>query len=161
MLTSYKIFQNLHGTWSFARKIDNHKVSALSGIVTGTAHFSAITEYQLHYAESGIFTTATGAELAVKQEYSYAYSPQSQEITKYFCREQQNTGLFYELKFNGANGVNGGTPIGEHLCVRDHYSAQYDFGSKLDFSEFTLTYKVQGPDKDYITKTTYARLSLR
>ncbi|KAK6504427.1 hypothetical protein TWF506_002626 [Arthrobotrys conoides] len=73
--------------------------------------------------------------------------------------------LFHELVF-GEGGEEGAgvmadgkwTAIGDHLCIKDNYSARYEFEvGKGEVRRWMLKYDVKGPAKDYISETRFER----
>jgi hypothetical protein len=46
-----------------------------------------------------------------------------------------------------------------HLCVEDYYESDYRFHfDGVDIENWELGYQVNGPNKDYSTKSTFTRL---
>jgi len=80
------------------------------------------------------------------QEYLYLYFPDQDKISKTFVDGRH----FYDLKLD----VDKLEAEGDHLCVNDFYQARYRF---LDHNKFTLSYKVNGPEKDYVIQTEFVR----
>jgi hypothetical protein len=147
MLTSYEIFKKLPGIWSFHRTLSDLLEPKSSGVVTGLAEFRPVADSAnlLHYFEAGTFTTEGGTTHSIKKEYFFAFNEKTRNIEKYFAENGTKAGLFYIL---------GSDLAGQHLCVKDNYKASYAYPND-DFREFTLTYDVTGPSKDYSSRTKY------
>jgi len=147
MLTSYEIFRKLPGIWAFSRTLVNFQEPQSSGTVTGLAEFRAVPGVQdlLHYFEKGTFVTEAGAKFPIQREYFFEFNEKNRNIEKYYATDGAKGGLLYALSAN---------LTGEHLCGEDTYKANYQFPSD-DSKEFTLTYEVTGPIKNYTSKTRY------
>ena len=147
MLTSFDIFSKLPGIWSFVRTINNAKEPLLSGIATGNASITQVLGEKnlLHYQETGIFDTVSGTKYSFSKEYFFAFNEDTKNIEKYFAQDGLKAGLFY---------IFGTNYTGEHLCVKDHYQAHYEFPND-HFQEFSLIYKATGPKKEYVSNTKY------
>lgn len=147
MLTNFEIFCRLADTWSFIRILNNIEEPLLSGVVTGNASFEKVSGQNnlLHYKEYGTLNTKTGKKHTISKEYFYAFNSSTNNIEKYFAQGGIKTGLFYIIDANRT---------AEHLCLNDHYQAKYEFNND-SFKEFTLSYKVSGSNKNYISETRY------
>ena len=50
------------------------------------------------------------------------------------------------------------TAIGDHLCIKDNYSAKYEFEvGKGEVKRWVLRNDVKGPAKDYVSETRFER----
>ncbi|AVP87536.1 hypothetical protein phytr_5950 [Candidatus Phycorickettsia trachydisci] len=148
MLTFHTLFRSLPGIWKITRNIisqiqhENLKI---------TGHGTFITSHDdtnlLLYSEK-VNVNVRGKVNTGTQKYRYKYDPTKPSVSKYF-----NDGrFFYELKILDIDKM-----MGEHLCIKDKYTAQYIF--KED--HFTLTYAVKGPSKSYKIITEYTKLPLK
>lgn len=147
MLTSYQIFKNLPGVWVFNRTLINIQDPKTSGEVSGLAEFRPMQGEQnlLQYYEVGTFVTNAGDKWQIKKEYFFAFNEKTYSIEKYFAKDDLKDDLFYALNENLE---------GAHNCGQDKYVANYKYEND-DFKEFSLTYKVTGPHKNYISETKY------
>ncbi len=145
MLTGYQIFRGLQNSkWSFHRAISN------AGVAIGTAQFTLISENELFYEESGVFTTNSQVTLPITKQYYFVLNSEG-KIEKHFSQDAKKTGLFY---------VFSDKHTGDHLCVRDKYKAIYEFPDNEQFINFNLTYEVKGPSKDYSACTSFSKLTV-
>lgn len=137
------IFDTLKGSWEWHRTISNH------GQMRGIARFHSILfrPYSLHYKEEGIFVKKNWQCHKVFKEY--IYSLKKGQITVFFAEKPKR--LFHTLVFS-ENKIPHAT--GTHLCVRDTYEALYTFPTP---DEFTLTYHIKGPKKNYSIHTVFTR----
>lgn len=146
MTQNFEIFSRLPGHWSFTRTLSNFKEPLSSGIVTGNASFTPTDDptHILHYKETGLFKS-NSTEHTIYNEYFFVFNEKTKNIEKHFAQNGIKTGLFYiiDAQHNG-----------NHICVNDHYAASYAFIDEC-FKEFSLTYKVTGPLKDYVSETKY------
>lgn len=148
-----KLFLNLNNTWNFQRRIDSKTKALPSGTVRGQATISLVSDNFLLYQEEGTFKTKQQNEFKVGQRYAYCLQ-KGPEIIKCFVDENNKTRLFYALVFSlEADGSLSAT--GTHLCGMDHYQASYAFPKSEGFSDFSLSYRVKGPTKDYCLITKY------
>ncbi|KAF3187652.1 hypothetical protein TWF788_001872 [Orbilia oligospora] len=72
--------------------------------------------------------------------------------------------LFHELVFGDQGGGEGVSAdgkwkaIGDHLCIKDNYSARYEFEiGNGELRRWMLRYDVKGPAKDYVSETRFER----
>lgn len=144
-LDKYKVFKDLAGQWTFVREIKNTYSAQLSGHVTGVAEFMHFKDLAnvLHYVEHGDFITDNDHRNTVTQEYFYKFSD-SGEIEVYFASAGKMLELFHVI--NDAS-------ITTHVCKNDRYHIQYEFY----IDQFSITYSVIGPQKNYISKTIFKR----
>jgi hypothetical protein len=146
MLTSFKIFTNLRGRWSFARQIENILDPKWSGRVVGNAEFNTSSDSnELLYEEKGNFTTIDGNVLRVTKNYMFVYNPITDKIEKYFVENNIRAGLFYVF----------GDEV--HKCAMDCYRPSHYFPQHEDFDTFNISYDATGPNKNYKIRTTYLR----
>ena len=136
-----QIFNSLEGRWHFHRTISNF------GTVEGEATFkrSATEKNLLHYREDGEWISKNGLN-KVHREYLYQY--QNEKISAYFAEQKDR--LLHTLEFQ-KNGL----ATAKHLCACDLYAATYQFHNP---DEFELTYRVEGPKKNYTMTTLFQRL---
>ncbi len=140
---SEQILSSLRGSWKIERTITHRFPIIESYQATGSAKFSLEEVHTLHYEEEvKLRNLRTKDVFQSTQQYVYRYDAVLDTLTKHFSDGR----LFYKLEIsdNGASGY--------HLCQEDHYSAEYLFESQENFS---LTYLVKGPRKDYTMQTQY------
>lgn len=72
--------------------------------------------------------------------------------------------LFHELVFGESEGDGGviadgrWKAVGDHLCIKDNYSARYEFEVGAgEVGRWVLRYDVKGPAKDYVSETRFER----
>ncbi len=146
-------FEHLMGSWSFYRKLIVNDAKSLSGTVNGTVVVVQIAVDQLHYQENGQFISTQGT-FNIQREYIYEYVEKEDKMEKFFCQNREKQGLFYSLvSDNRLLSTTNHLMLGKHLCAQDTYVANYLF--EENNTNFTLTYKVSGPQKNYYSETTY------
>lgn len=123
------------GSWSIFRHF------GAQGLAVGQAAFTLLTPSLLAYRED-LEVHIPGFSEAVYQEYLYVF----EEGCVY--KKFKDNRLFYRLEVSNAEAT------GAHLCGEDHYQAHYSF---LGQNNFTLTYRVKGPRKDYEILTEFTR----
>ena len=103
----------------------------------GTAHWQPDRE-NMAYREEG--SLLMPGQMAIFAERSYVWTP---ELAVYF-----DDGRF----FHNVPATGGDT---DHWCDPDTYKGSYDFAK---WPEFSVTWRVSGPRKDYTSVTIYHRL---
>lgn len=139
-----RVFHSLEGPWKFQRFSD-------LGNVQGIAKFQKIERNDLHYREDGIFFDTQGKSYRVYREFLYRFG--QEEISVFFAEKPIR--LLHTLEF--VNPLSTTDPVNakaRHLCNCDTYDAEYEF--RLP-QEFSLTYTVKGPNKDYFMSTFFKR----
>jgi hypothetical protein len=140
-----KIFDSLEGAWQLDRVISNY------GVADGLAMFNRSSVNYLAYREDvKLKQNESSLVYDAFREYTYFYDESQDKIQQSF----KDGSLFCELKFTDNNNS---TAAGEHQCSLDLYSAHYNF---YDENNFTLSYKVKGPEKDYLITTRYVKITL-
>ena len=153
------IFKKLQGVWSFSRNLIRNDVLQPLGTVKGTVKLSSFIENNndLYYLEEGELIMSNGEKFNIRKEYIYSYHEKEDQIEKYFAQDGKKEGIFYKLNFKDhtqtASKSQSICATGEHLCSKDNYQANYEF---LE-DKFKLTYKVNGPNKDYTYETVYEK----
>ncbi|KAL8725118.1 MAG: hypothetical protein Q9166_007560 [cf. Caloplaca sp. 2 TL-2023] len=170
------IFDALAGTWTIEREIRSALPTYPCGIFNGEAQLErrpqTDPEYDKEYlyVENGSFTTDQGSTFPATRRYVYRYERATDTLTAWFVKTEDNTGvdyLFHALRFVGHDGLsnNDNVPVNGvvkassyHLCSEDHYEPDYVFHLEENrLQDWELAYQVKGPQKDYVTKTYYAR----
>ncbi len=168
-------------SWKITRRLESANLKLPSGNFEGKADFTrrlasdpdaegSKTEYA--YLEQGKLSTDGGMSFDAQRRYRYNYSEEDDRIDAYFD-DSADKGFFHSQRFlaPGEEAREGGMwapwvgearegwcAMGEHLCAPDTYVAAYWFHfSGIHLSEWRVTYKVKGPNKDYVSYTTFTR----
>ncbi len=152
------IFKRLAGLWAFEREIINQAQAEFSGMVTGTAVFTPITEDIYQCIESGVFTTHSQQKFTVSKEFLYCFNGAKQAITVHAAQNQQSTGELFELRFPSSLSA----PLvcnSRHLCAKDIYDGEFSFPDDMNFTNFKIKYSVEGPAKSYTSTTNFIKPS--
>ncbi|MEO0752522.1 MAG: DUF6314 family protein [Pseudomonadota bacterium] len=130
---------DFEGTWRITRTIDDRL--GPPGRFEGNAHF-APDAHGLHYSETGQLTLGDGPSFQATRTYLWRADGPLIEVLfpdqRPFHRFDPNTG--------GAGE--------RHHCDPDIYDVIYDFS---DWPNWTTTWDVTGPRKDYTMRTTFTR----
>ncbi|KAL0487838.1 NhaA1 [Acrasis kona] len=152
----FTLFKSLQGDWNFTRNLNSTNKNLPSGNVIGTCGFSIASKelQQYIYNEQGVFYSDVG-EMNVKKNYVYELSDNM--LSVYFTSNNEKSDLFHHLDFDTPRNVN--IASGYHLCGNDEYFVKYQFALCDDGSvkEFSITYKVIGPMKNYTSFSKYRR----
>ncbi|KAL8649919.1 MAG: hypothetical protein Q9210_004125 [Variospora velana] len=173
---SHHLFEALQGAWALTRTIRSSLPTYPSGKFKGEAAFkrrhSSAEEYhdEYLYSETGTFNTVSGLTFQASRQYVYRYQASSDIISAWFVKPDDRTEvdyLFHELQMGKSRDLEDRYASqvkliikarAYHLCVDDHYTPDYSFRLKdgiLD--DWSLTYHVKGPQKDYIAEACYTR----
>ncbi|MEO0510495.1 MAG: DUF6314 family protein [Verrucomicrobiota bacterium] len=144
---SEKVFFFFQGEWQIRRRF----AGSYEGRLIGNAIFTIDTSLENTYAyeESGRLETVEGQQFGSKQKYRYCLSGPAIEVLKL---ENGDWEPMHELNFveEGAHII----ASHRHLCGEDRYSVVY----RIDLTgSFQMSYKVVGPQKDYLIETQFAR----
>ena len=148
----------LVGDWSFERDIvhfANRGTSiAQRQYIHGKVNYSRSKDHnQVRYREDGLFEISPTKSLPVFREYDYICT-EGGALELFFVENGEMTYLFLSLKFQHQDEDGYWVATNDHLCVKDLYKA--NFRVKLDglaATEVIITYRVQGPAKDYESTT--------
>lgn len=155
----------LIGKWDFRRTITQFNTPSVGPQqVTGVIDFSHILpprkdqEPQVKqewnsvlYNENGIFHVA-GKDLEVFRQYEYVYKDDG-ILEIYFVELGERAHLFLSLKFSKKEDGYW-IATNDHLCIKDLYSATFKIAfDGISAREVIMTYRVQGPSKDYESVT--------
>jgi hypothetical protein len=146
MSLNQKTFKILRGRWKIEREIKG--IGKLQGIAT----FKTIDDDSYIYREDGIFQTKEFKEKVYKE---YIYILNHESILTYFYENNEKKNLFLKLNFE-KNNKDIFIANYCHLCNKDKYNSFYEI---YDENKFKITYKVDGPEKNYISQTFYMRLN--
>lgn len=129
------------GLWVLHRFIDDRH-SAQQGDFRGTAAFHKEQNNQLHYAETGHLQFGKGPALSAHRSYQWLFVADKVEVL-----------------FEDGTPFHSFIPAGcvagtDHPCGEDYYTVSYDFS---EWPNWTATWIVKGPRKDYTSVSRYAR----
>lgn len=127
------------GAWRLTRRIDD-RLAGAEGAFTGMAVFEAAGEGLL-YREVGTLTF--GAQ-SFQAERVYHWRAQGPDI-----RVDFEDGRFFHA-FDPSQTA----PRAHHFCAPDDYNVSYAFAA---WPDWTATWAVKGPRKDYTSVTRYTR----
>ena len=170
-----RLFAMLEGKWKLFRKLRSAIPSYPSGNFEGTVVFTKRTptsyEYddEYIYTENGEFITEQGLALKANRRYVYRFQKKTNLMSAWFVKpatESTADYLFHTLDFAS---IPNESPEprkdkktvfvkanGQHLCIDDHYQANYLFEfNNFGCSEWGLEYVVKGPKKNYIANSKY------
>ncbi|KAF9505958.1 hypothetical protein BS47DRAFT_1489564 [Hydnum rufescens UP504] len=175
------VYSALQGPWKIERRLESAMSTLPSGTFRGRASFTrrvtqastpSSPEYEYGYLETGQLTTDTGLQLDAQRRYRYVYDEDDDRIDAYFD-DTSDRGFFHSLRFlaPGEESHEGGDwapwfrearkgwcAIGNHLCQPDTYDAAYWFAfTGVHLEEFRISYRVKGPNKDYVASATFTR----
>jgi hypothetical protein len=123
------------------------------------------------YIESGIFKTTSGLEMHMSRRWiwriSFATTPPDSTKHKYMVRiffvksdGETEDYLYNELGFEQRNECKM-VAYAEHPCGDDFYKSTYEMTFRGEnerlLEKFEVVHEVQGPAKDYISKTYHSR----
>ena len=167
------VFNSMAGEWKMDRTITSQSSTFPSGHFTGKANLQprppteAGYDREMLYSEEGDFKTDNGMVFRANRKYVYRYRSQRSQMTAWFVKPQDDgvvDYLFHQVKAkNRAHGTSDSCKVeaqGYHLCVKDDYNANYTFNIDRDqLITWRLAYNVKGPNKDYVSSTSFSRIS--
>lgn len=135
-----KFFQDLQGRWRLSRDIfGSHRAHA-----TGLAVFETTTDPdELQYAEAVLVTLGNRTKFNAYQHYMYQLENEN-KLNVYFDGGYR---LFHSVEFTDSENKLRANAC--HHCQADTYTTSYFFGD----SSFEIEHRVNGPKKDYISRT--------
>lgn len=164
-LLSPATFRALQGNWNLYRTLNSALPQYPSGTFRGTASFHprdpTAPEYsaEMLYVEDGELTTLQGFVMRGHRRYVYRLKDGA-GISSWFVKSDGLTVdyLFHTLAFE-IDEHEGWKAIGSsHLCLEDYYESDYRFYfNGVNIKKWELGYQVNGPKKDYSTKSTFSR----
>lgn len=175
--TAKRLFKTLKGKWKLRRCLNSITASYPSGSLDGTAEFhersSTSADYELEYLyiENGQFRTQQGAMFSASRRYVYRFREREGEISVWFVKPEDGVTVDYlfntlDLRFpteellrvSADEALITATASGYHLCIDDHYQADYRFDMDvIALDAWGVRYIVQGPNKDYVSDSEYSR----
>jgi hypothetical protein len=134
-------FEQFAGKWSLTRTIED-RFSKQSGRLSGTALIEpGGFENGYIYREEGKLSLDGAAEMEAVRVYLWA--PHKRGISVHFKDGRD----FHVIELDRL------MPDAMHHCAPDMYHVSYDFN---DWPEWSSTWRVMGPKKDYRMLTNYA-----
>jgi hypothetical protein len=124
--------QDFEGAWAFERRITH--AGGQEAVVTGCAIWTR-DGTGLEYVETGEMRLTGAAPMRVERRYRWEEGPRT-----YFADGR----FFHDVPPEGGET--------RHWCDPDQYDGAYDFSR---WPEFTVTWAVRGPRKDYRMMTIY------
>jgi len=137
--------EDFAGTWALQRNIQDH-LDGQHGVLEGRAVFAASEQTDLKYEETGTLTLENGARLEATRHYLWRFAPGVVRVTF------QDGRPFHQFV---PSGHAAGT---DHPCGEDFYTVRYDF---TRWPQWTATWTVKGPRKDYVSRSTYRPMPSR
>ncbi|KAI9808309.1 MAG: hypothetical protein M1825_004766 [Sarcosagium campestre] len=167
-------FSALQGTWQMTREIKSALTSSPSGNFVGTGSFhprapaDSAFDSEYLYVEEGTLVTTEGLSLKARRKYAYRYRQDGDVISAWFVKDDASSTvdyLFHELAIEdrpspaqGSTGSGCWKAKGYHLCVKDDYWSEYAFEFRgIQIRQLSITHRVSGPQKDYVSRATYQR----
>lgn len=127
------------GDWSLTRQIED-RASGQPARFDGQARFDPVPD-GLHYVETGVLRVADQQLTATRH---YRWRSDGPDIAVSFDDGRP----FHRIALGQP------TPTDHHDCAPDTYRVAYDFSA---FPDWTATWTVTGPRKDYTAITRYLR----
>jgi hypothetical protein len=141
------------GVWTLNRTIAGH------GIMKGIGKFEKFNGnnpniQELLYKEDGVFEFDNGTKLDTHKEYLYVF--ENEQLGVYFYENKKRDRLFHSLDFKQIVDASRKTFLATatHHCSPDIYDVKYEIYNQ---DEFKIVYKVNGPNKDYVSQTFFKR----
>ncbi|KAG9245656.1 flavin-containing monooxygenase-like protein [Calycina marina] len=167
VFVAWAVCRSLQGNWKLERSITSHNDSYPSGTLSGTAKFvprlptgdDGPCDVEYLYLEQGDLSTETGMNFTAKRSYVYRYSQATDKLTAWFVKEDTSVDYFFhELEFSKGKGDTGWYATSKHWCSPDQYEVEYEFRFKgTNLTEWSQTYQVKGPNKDYTLRSRFLR----
>lgn len=101
--------------------------------------------------------------LLTRTSYVYRYREDTDKLTTWFTKDDHKTVdyFFHEITFLPRaedSKTRGWLAKSGHWCPPDQYDVEYEFKFKgVNLVEWSASYKVKGPEKDYILHSRYTR----
>jgi hypothetical protein len=150
----------LVGSWQFVRTIEDHVTNSVQR-VGGVIHYRWLDDGYLRYREDGQLDLPNGNRLSVFREYDYTTSNDGKTLDIFFVDQGQRTYLFLSLLFQRQGQGDGTTwtATSDHLCIKDLYQGTFRITfDGIGATSVGMSYRVNGPNKDYESKTSLGPL---
>lgn len=146
-----QLFEGLEGIWKLQRHL------GAQGHMQGVAHFQPCGEGVLHYQEQGTATLGNGKALLARRAYAYVYDQGTIAVHFWDQKYKRPAGLLHPLQFHSCElSSQAVVATGMHKCAADVYKARYLFTNP---QQFRLTYRVQGPHKNYTLTSHFSKVT--
>ncbi|KAL2757316.1 hypothetical protein ACRALDRAFT_1074427 [Sodiomyces alcalophilus JCM 7366] len=133
---------------------------------TGTSDDGGNPGEEYLYIEEGEFCADNGLKFQARRRYVWRYDEARDVMSVWFVRtddDRRADYLFHEVEFLGPGpgvdtAVDGWRAKAGHLCIDDFYNVAYEFRFRaVELHEWTIGYRVKGPQKDYTIRGGYRR----
>ncbi|KAK3355492.1 FAD/NAD(P)-binding domain-containing protein [Neurospora tetraspora] len=180
------VFRSLLGEWKLERDLVSRLPTHPSGHFSGTARFllrertrdgreaehdAALDRdddigLEYLYVEEGMFAASNGLSFRATRRYVWRYDEKKDKLSVWFVKtddQKRADYLFHQVEFIIPDTETEGAPQAwranaGHLCIDDFYDVDYRFNFKaINLKDWSLAYRVKGPQKDYIIEGTYTR----
>jgi len=143
-----RVFALLLGNWVIERDIRP------KGRFSGTASFLSTGDTTMDYAEEGTLTLNDGTTMIGERTHTYRLHENGIEV---LFADGPNAGEhFVDILFPADPEADWPLCSGDtHYCLKDTYKAMFCFDTE---DEFSITYTVCGPEKDYVSHSVYRRI---
>ncbi|KAI9662206.1 MAG: hypothetical protein M1829_006188 [Trizodia sp. TS-e1964] len=178
-LVASAAFRAMQGNWKLSRVLKSAMPTFPSGTFTGSASFHPrppshpLFHSEYLYIEEGSLVTEQGLVMKGSRRYVYRYNEREHKISAWFVKPDDAETvdyLFHQLEIllpevtEAPSGPEvsppppGWTAKGYHLCVKDDYHSEYLFRfCGINLATFNIVHRVDGPNKSYITDTSFVR----
>lgn len=143
-----RVFILLQGNWTIERDIRP------KGRFSGSASFLSVDGKTMAYAEEGTLTLNDGTTMIGERTHTYRLHENGIEV---LFADGPNAGEhFVDILFPADPEADWPLCSGDtHYCLKDTYKAMFCFDTE---DEFSITYTVCGPEKDYVSHSVYRRI---
>ncbi len=148
-IKSTYILKLLEGKWSLSRTLENSIDSKLSAEANGETTIEIVDDRTLSYLEN--VKTLFKNKIEIKGKASYKFQLDDGKLHQYTNDEN----YMFELEFFTHNSERHAQA--SYMCGQDRYNVEYIFRNN---DNFTVTYEVLGPNKNYTTNTNFERVSI-
>lgn len=137
------VFDRLEGVWRLDRTIPGQAT------MRGRADFRRDGGDRLRYREEGRVELASGQAFDGHREYLFERAGDGFSV---FFAEQPPRPFHRIAIVRAGDALEGSAG---HLCAADQYDSRYRF---LADGTFVIEHRVQGPRKDYLSRTVFTRI---
>lgn len=145
------------GEWDFDRRIVHFSNNRHEHVYGAVKYSRPNAQDFVLYREDGFYELTATKTLNVFREYEYEVQGDCLEL--YFVENGERAHLFLSLKFTPQTEAGDyWVATSDHLCIKDLYQANFRVRLEgLAATELQMTYRVQGPAKDYESTTILTR----
>ncbi len=146
------ILKYFEGTWDISRNMSNFHSPKYNGTAEGEVKITPDPKVGLSYSEKVKVKFANGVEASGTQNYVFQLDKGvvSQYRSKFAGSKELEK--MYSLEF--FSNKDRLLAKHEYTCGKDLYRVEY---SIYDYNNFVIQYMVTGPEKNYITQTSFIR----